>query len=147
MSGLQQHDPNEDGTWPHKCLRVTLRSLRCASLAAGMPTQDSSWHQDSSFSAYLPTPGISQNATIRPLLSTPQQIMVQRETGVPMRKKPVVKSALSQLQVLRFHLTDEMSLLASGHGVASFYRLLMCLARLHLAAEVSTCIHNIIYHT
>jgi len=90
---------------------LRLRLLRCASVTAGIPTQDSSWHQVSSFSAYLPTPVLNSDLN--------------------------VKSALSQLQVLRFHLTDEMSLLASGHEVASFYHLLMCLARLRLAAEVS----------
>lgn len=153
MAGLQQHDPNEDGTGPHKCLRVTativeVRFCYCRHtytrflLASGLL-----------FVRIFTNSCDVPNATIRPLLSAPQQIMVQRETWVATRKKPVlnsdlnVKSALSQLQVLRFHLTDEMPLLASGHEVASFYHLLMCLAPLRLAAEVSACIHNIVYHT
>lgn len=79
--------------------------------------------------------------------------MVQRETGVNRSRdeeKPVlnsdlnVKSALSQMQVLRLHLTDEASLLAFGHKVASFYHLPVCLAQFRLAAEVSRCIHNIV---
>ena len=50
------------------------------------------------------------------------------------------------MQVLGFHLTDALFPSPSGHEVASFYHLSTHLAQSHLDAEVSICVHHIVYH-